>query len=53
MAKSPRDLDDDELIAHLREDTKKVRAGEPAEENAPVDLGDPPVELDVDGVETD
>lgn len=53
MAKSPRDLDDDDLIARVRQDAKDVRAGEPLEDNAPVDLEDPPVELDVDGVNTD
>ncbi len=53
MAKSPRDLDDDELIARVRQDAKNVKAGEPLEENAPADLENPPVELDVDGVNTD
>lgn len=51
MAKSPRDLSDDDLIARVREDVKKIDAGEPIEENAPVDLESPPVELDLDGVE--
>lgn len=51
MVKSPRDLDDDKLIARVREDANKIRAGQPVEENAPVDLENPPVELDLDGVE--
>ncbi|HET9075716.1 MAG TPA: hypothetical protein VFN68_02200 [Acidimicrobiales bacterium] len=51
MAKPPSELNDDELIARVREDIKEVRAGEPLEENAPADLGDPPVDLDIDGVD--
>ena len=50
MEKPPRDTDDD-LIARLREDQKKIRSGQPVEEEAPVDLADPPVDLDVDGVD--
>ncbi len=49
MANSGRRTDD-ELIARLREDQEKIRPGEPVEEQAPVDLADPPVDLDVDGV---
>lgn len=51
MAKAPKDLSDDELIARVREDVKKINPGEPVEENAPVDLEAAPVGLDVDGVE--
>lgn len=50
MAQSPRELDDDELAARLREDANRVRAGKRVEEEAPVDLTDPPVDLDQDGV---
>lgn len=53
MVKPPRQLDDDQLIARIKEDARVVKAGEPVEENAPVDLEDSGQGLDVDGVERD
>ena len=52
MAKPPRELDDDELIARVRDDAEKIKGGRPLEENAPADLDNPPVDLDLDGVNT-
>lgn len=51
MVKPPRDLDDEELANRLRRDAEDVKGGKRLEENAPVDLENPPVELDLDGVE--
>lgn len=53
MVKPPRDLNDDELIARVREDATNIKAGKPLEEKAPADLDNPPVDLDLDGVRTE
>lgn len=50
MAKSPREMSDDELVDRLRADEKEIRPGRDVERNAPVDLENDGIELDQDGV---
>lgn len=50
MEKSPEELTEDELINRLRAERNIIRPGYPAEHNAPVDIEDPGIELDQDGV---
>ena len=50
MGKQPSELTDDELVSRLKDDVKEARPATPLERNAPVDLEDPPVDLDQDGV---
>lgn len=50
MGKPPNELTDDELVSRLQGDVKEARPANPLERNAPVDLEDPPVDLDQDGV---
>lgn len=50
MGKPPSELDDDELVSRLKDDVKETRPATPLERNAPVDIEDPPVDLDQDGV---
>lgn len=51
MGKSPSELSDDDLVSRLAHDVQEARPPTPLERNAPVDLEDPPVDLDQDGVD--
>lgn len=44
------DRHDDELVARLRRDVVEARPASALERDAPVDIEEPPVDLDEDGV---